>query len=100
MPEVRLYHHPHHAHLGDHVMQITDPSPGLRMVLAGYDEADPAARVPHGTLPSLPARRDHDDLVDRLDTIISELEGLRADLRSRTLAARLARLWAWIRRFW
>lgn len=75
----------HHSQLGDPVFEV-------------ISAPLPPQELEGEVIPSpLPARTPHDDLVDRLDTIISELEGLRADLAARTLAARCRRLWAWIR---
>ena len=51
-------------------------------------------------VPPLPPPQFDDRLFARLDAIVEELEGLRADLASRTLTARLRRFWAWLRRFW
>lgn len=76
----------HASQLGDPVFEVvsTPKEPEIRTGIGG-------------PLPPLPVRTPHDDLCDRLDTVIAELEGLRADLASRTLAARWRRLWAWIR---
>lgn len=91
-PGIRLYHHPHHAHLGDEPLAILD---------ASFDPT-PHPEIAYPTDPTDPTVDEGDPLEDRLlhrlDAILGELEGLRADLASRTLGARLRRLWAWLTR--
>lgn len=84
MPEILFYHHPHHAFLGDQPISIIDPSEGECL-------------YPREVPPLITDTDPFDDrLLHRLDAIVSELEGLRADLASRTLWARLQRAWAWL----
>jgi hypothetical protein len=70
----------HHA-LGDPVLQM-------------FSEGT-AAAPPVGAPTPRP-----DPLEQRLDQLIAELQGLRADLASRTLGARLRLGWAWLCRWW
>lgn len=74
--------------------------------VTAYPElGEPLVRIklplePDVELTPLPAPVFEEQLFARLDAIVGELEGLRADLASRTLGARLRRFWDWLRRFW
>lgn len=86
MAELQFYHHPHHAHLGDQPLTILDSSA--------------QQYAPRTTMTAVAGDPIEERLLLRLDAIVGELEGLRADLTSRTISARLRRLWATIRRLW
>lgn len=67
----------HHSQLGDPVFEVVSA---------------PKADLGE-SLPPLPTRTPHDEIVDRLDTIITLLE----EAADRSFPARCRRLWAWIR---
>ena len=80
-----------HATLGAAVLSVEDMA-GLEVALAE------ATRYP-GVIEYVPALS-LTDVVARIDVLIAEVRGLRADLERRTLGARCQRFVQWLRRGW
>lgn len=68
-------------------------NPTLGVVPMPLQTSAPEVSAP---LPALPPRQPDEYLHDRLDAILDEIEGLRADLYWRSLEGRCRRFWIWL----